>query len=139
MHITRWLAVLTALVLILTCFFPWVSIDRQSIVIGGFHATVTDYGKPGIIHSFISSLCILLLLLNRLWTIRTGFFVSTINIAWSIRNYFLLSACKAGICPQKLPALYLLVICSFLLTILIALSGISPKKLGQAPDQDAII
>lgn len=119
MQFSKWLAILAALAVVGACFFPWVIVEERQVSIGGFHATINDYGKPGLLHAFFCGICVLFLLINRVWSIRTSFFISAINIAWALRNFFLISACRGGICPAKQPALYLLLIFSVLLTVLI--------------------
>jgi hypothetical protein len=130
MQFMKWVAVVVAGVLITACFYPWVSIESKNIVIGGFHSTISDYGKPGIMHAFICSICILFILLQRSWSLRTAFFLSVFNIAWAARNYFILSSCRGGLCPEKLPALYLVLITSLLFTILIVFIPVRRKVIS---------
>jgi hypothetical protein len=52
----------------------------------------------------------LLLLLNKIWSIRTAFFISAFNIAWGIRNFIVISACSGGLCPEKHTAIYVILI-----------------------------
>ena len=42
------------------------------------------------------------------------------NFAWAVRNYFVLSQCEGGDCPQRQPALYFVALSS-LLTLVAAL------------------
>jgi hypothetical protein len=118
MQFSKWPAVVAAFVVIAACFFPWVTIESKQAYIGGFHSSVTDYGKPGVLHAFLCGLCIIFLLVARVWSVRAAFFISALNIAWAMRNFFLISACQAGICPVKQPALYVVVVASILLTLL---------------------
>jgi len=124
----RWISVLLAAMVIAACFFPWVIIESRHFTIGGFHSDVNDLGKPGIIHCFLSSLFILFLLINKAWSLRTAFFLSTINIAWAVRNFILVTACGRGECPVKQPALYFLIAGSILMTITVLLVRIDEKK-----------
>ncbi|MFL5738830.1 MAG: hypothetical protein ACJ75B_01325 [Flavisolibacter sp.] len=126
MQVFRWIALAMAVVLIISCFYPWVSIEPGNIVISGFHSDISDYGKPGILHAFITALCILFLLFNRAWSIRTAFFVSVFNIAWAFRNFMILAACRGGICPVKHIAVYMVLLSSIAFSILIAI--IKPKQ-----------
>src|SRR6476620_10079719 len=125
----KWLAVLMALAVIASCFFPWVIIPETHIIISGFHSDYTGFGKPGIMHVFFCSLFILLILLHKNWSLRTAFFLSAFNIAWAGRNYFLVSSCRAGTCPDKQAALYILLACSLLMAIFVLFvrPGQSPK------------
>jgi hypothetical protein len=119
MKSTRWLAIIFCLVVIGSCFFPWVHIESRDIYFGGFKSDSNTYGKPGILHVFLCSVCMLFLLINKIWSVRACFFVSAFNIAWAARNFFLMSSCSGGDCPVKLPAFYVLLIGSLLVTVFI--------------------
>jgi hypothetical protein len=38
-------------------------------------------------------------------------------MAWAIRNYFIISACRGGDCPEKYTSIYLLLLASFLMLL----------------------
>ena len=101
----------------IACFFPWVTIESKNIVVSGVDASGTSFGKPGYMHLLMASLTIVLLLFRNMTTLRISIFLTAFNAAWSIRNYIVISSCYGGICPQKQPALYLIVVASFLLLI----------------------
>lgn len=120
---------LTAVLVITSCFFPWVSIEEKNFMIGGFYSKgTTQYGKPGLLHTVFCVLYILLLLINRVWSIRTAFFIAALNIAWAIRNFILISACAGGECPEKHTGLYVILIGSVLLVILTAFIDVPKSK-----------
>lgn len=124
----RWLAILTAAMVIIACFFPWVSVDSKNFMVGGFRSSANNrFGEPGILQLSFCSICILLLLINRVWSIRTAFFIAAFNIAWALRNFVVLSACSGGLCPEKHVALYVLLIGSFLLIGLISFVEVRPR------------
>ncbi len=116
MQIMRWIAFLLALAVIIACFYPWVLYPGGGRV-EGFYSDNRVWGRPGLIHTALCSIYLLLLLFNKMWSLRLAFFVSMINIAWAIRNFFLLGACEAGICPEKQTALYVVFFGSLLTTI----------------------
>jgi hypothetical protein len=116
MRSIRWLAILIAGLIITACFFTWVSVDEKKFVIGGFYSsTSSTFGQPGLFHLIFCALYILFLLVNRIWSIRTAFFISAFNLAWAIRNFIVISACSGGTCPEKHTALYTILIGSILL------------------------
>ncbi len=114
----RWLAITAAIVLIIACFFPWVTISSKNIVVSGVDATGTSFGKPGYMHLLMAGLTIILLLIRNMITLRITIFLTAFNAAWSIRNYIVISSCYGGICPEKQGALYTIVAVSFLLLVL---------------------
>ena len=118
MRSVRWLALLTAVLIITACFFTWVSIEGKGFMIGGFFSKGTDqYGKPGLLHTILSSLYIFFVLLNKVWSIRTAFFIAAFNVSWAVRNFALISACSGGECPEKHTGLYVILVGSVLLII----------------------
>jgi hypothetical protein len=126
MQFSKWLALLMAIILFSACFFPWVTIEQKQIVISGFQSDVSNYGKPGIIHTVISITCLVFLFLNKPWSVRAAFFISTLNIAWAFRNFTLISACRGGMCPVRHTALYIVVVASIAFTLSILL--FKPKE-----------
>jgi hypothetical protein len=133
MRFSKWLSLLTAIILISACFFPWVTVEQKHIVISGFHSDISNYGKPGIVHIIITTLCLLFLFLNKTWSVRAAFFISTLNIAWAFRNFTLISACRGGICPVRHTALYIVVIASIVFTLTILL--FKPKEVIEKKSQ----
>ena len=119
MQSIRWLAILTAGIIITACFFTWVSVDAKSFFFFFFYSSVNNrFGQPGILHVSFCTIYILFLLLNKVWSIRTAFFVSAFNVAWAVRNYIVISACNGGLCPEKHTGLYTVLIGSMLLIVL---------------------
>src|SRR5574337_1040446 len=128
MQSIRWYCVLTAAVIITACFFTWVSIDTKNFFVGGFFSSENSrFGQPGILHTAFSAIIILFLLLNRIWSVRTAFFVSAFNVAWAIRNYIVISACSGGECPEKHTGLYTILIGSILLLVLTPFVNVRSK------------
>lgn len=127
MQSIRWLAVLAAALIITACFFTWVNVDKTDYFIGGFYSgRKNQFGQPGILHVIFCGTCILFFMINKVWSLRSAFFISAFNVAWAARNFFLISACSEGVCPEKHTALYVILIASFALTVLAAF--IQPKQ-----------
>lgn len=119
MQSIRWLSILTAIVIITACFFTWVSVESKDFFVGGFVSSDNSrFGEPGILHVSFCAIIILFLLINKVWSVRTSFFVAAFNVAWAVRNYVVISACSGGVCPEKHTGLYTILIGSILLLIL---------------------
>jgi hypothetical protein len=86
-------------------------------------ATGTDFGKPGLLNIVISGATILFFLVPRIWAKRTNVFLAAVNLAWSVRNYLLVSTCLMGECPSKQPALFVLLF----LALVVQLMSFLPK------------
>ncbi len=117
----KWLSLTALAVLLVSCFLPWASIEHRGITVTGFHAEAMGLGKPGLLHVIFSSLILFFLLLNKIWSFRTAFFLSAFNIAWGVRNFITVSTCSGGECPTKHLALYVVLIAPVLATILMLL------------------
>jgi hypothetical protein len=118
MQSIRWLSVLTAIVIITACFFTWVSVASKGFFVGGFFSSDERFGEPGILQTAFCLIYVVLILLNKIWSVRTAFFVSAFNLAWAIRNYIVVSACSGGVCPEKHTGLYTILIGSILILVL---------------------
>jgi len=113
----KWTGIAAALLLIISCFSTWVIITSKNIVISGVDATGTNFGKPGYFNLLMTFFFIVFTLIPRIWAKRVNLLVTAMNSAWAIRNYFIISACQGGDCPEKHTGLYLLLIASLLMLI----------------------
>ena len=111
------LAIATAIGLLASCFFTWVTIPINNIVVSGVQAEGTSFGKPGFMHIFLACIYIVLVILNKNWSKRAAFFLSALNVGWAFRNFLLISACHMGICPVKHAALYFIILFSIAMLV----------------------
>ena len=114
----KWTGLLAALALIIACFFPWVFIESKNITVTGVQSAGTTFGRAGYFHFVMASLYLLFHFTPRVWAKRVNVLVAALNIGWAARNYFLISGCSGGECPEKKVGLYIVLIAS--LTMLIA-------------------
>jgi hypothetical protein len=126
------IGIIAVLILAILCFMPWSYIASRQLTVSGMHAEGTNFGKPGLFHLILCGLMIMLFLIPRIWAKRTNVFVAALNLAWAFRNYLLISACMMGECPEKKPALYLILI----LAVLAQLMALLPK-VNMAPKPGA--
>ncbi|GAB3428182.1 hypothetical protein [Niabella aquatica] len=114
---SQWFAVIGVIILVAACFLPWIHIEDPAITITGIDTTGTRYGKPGYVH-FVWAACILLgTFIPKIWAKRINLLFGAVNLAWAIRNFGILPKCEGGICPEKLPGLYLVLAASVILMI----------------------
>ncbi len=107
-----------ALALIVICFLPWSFIASRQLTVSGLSATGTNFGKPGVFNIIMTCTALLLFAVSRVWAKRANVFICAINLAWSIRNYILLSTCSLGECPDKKPALYALIVLAVIMQVM---------------------
>jgi hypothetical protein len=124
MRYSTWIGVGSVLLLALACTMPWVLIPSKQLVISGIDASGTRYGKPGYLHLLLGFFYLLFTLVPAVWAKRANLLVVAFNLAWTIRNFLILSLCRGGECPQRLYGLYLLAIASILMLI----AALLPKK-----------
>ena len=113
----KWLGTVAAIVLIISSFSTWVVITSKNIVVTGIDATGTIFGKPAYFNLLFTVLFLIFSFIPRIWAKRINVVVTAFNLAWAVRNYFVLSTCRAGDCPEKHIALYLLVGASVLMLV----------------------
>jgi hypothetical protein len=112
MQFIKPLGLLAALAVIIFCFLPWVYIESGGITVTGMSAKGTNFGKPGLLHLVFTGLYLALFVIPRVWSRRLNLLFATINFAWAVRNFFLISTCYGGECPVKKPGLYGILACS---------------------------
>ena len=113
----KWLGLLATIALIVSCFYPWVFIEQGNIVVSGINADGTTYGKPGYFHFLMSAFYLSFYFTPRIWAKRMNLLIGALNLGWAIRNYFIISACAFGECPQKKWALYVTLISSIFMLV----------------------
>ena len=127
MNFTKWLSVGAAIVLIIACFLPWVTIQGIGTISGV--AAPERFGKPAYFHFICIALFFIGLFSNKLWTKYMAVVAAAFNIAWSIRS-FTFSSCEGGICPEKHIALYITLVASILMMIGIAFAKVQQKPVS---------
>jgi hypothetical protein len=119
----KWIGIIATIVLIIACFYPWVYIESENINITGLSAAIMKLGKPAYFHFLMAAFYLSFHFTPRIWAKRWNLLVAALNLSWSVRNFFLVSACAAGECPQKKWALYVVLIAS----VVMMLAALFPK------------
>ena len=112
MRFTRLLPFAAVLLLIISCFLPWMTVESKNITITGVDTKGTLFGKPGYLHFIWAALYTFFLLVPKVWAKRAALGLAGFNIAWAVRNFLLLPACQLGDCPVRREGLYLLLTAS---------------------------
>ena len=113
----KWMGIVAAILLVVSCFLRWVTIASKNIVITGLDAAGTNYGRPGYFNLLMTLFFVVFTLIPKIWAKRINLLVTALNFAWTLRNYFVITACMAGECPKKHIGIYLLMLASFLMLI----------------------
>ena len=124
MRYSNWLGIAAVLLLVIACIMPWVLIPSKELVISGIDASGTRYGKPGYLHLLLGFFYLIFTLIPAVWAKRFNLLVVAFNLAWTLRNFLILSMCRGGECPQRLTGLYLVALAGVLMLI----AALFPKK-----------
>lgn len=124
MKYSQRIGILAAVVILALCFLPWSFIPSRQITVTGVSAIGTNFGKPGLMNIAMCVLMLVMFAVPALWAKRTNVFAAAINLAWSVRNYILVSTCMMGECPEKKIALYLLVVFSVVTQLMALLAKV---------------
>lgn len=128
MRYMKWIGLLAVVLLVVSCFFPWVIIPSKNIVVSGVDSTGTNFGKPGYAHFILGFFFVLFHLVPKLWAKRINLLIVALNLAWAIRNYLIISMCREGECPEKQVGLWLVLAASALMLIAALFPDIQLKQ-----------
>lgn len=117
MRYMKWIGLAAAVLLIVSCFIPWVFIESRNITVSGIDAAGTNFGKPGYFHFFMLVFFLLFSFIQKVGVKRANLLITALNLGWAIRNYFVISSCQGGDCPLKKAGLYLMLIASVLMMV----------------------
>ena len=117
MRYMKWIGLLAAALLIVSCFIPWVFIESRIITVTGVDSTGTNFGKPGYFHLLLTAIFLICTFIQRTGAKRTNLLITALNLGWAIRNYFIISACQGGDCPVKKTGIYMMLLASVLMMV----------------------
>ena len=126
------MGILAVLLQVAAAFLPWVYIESKELALTGLDTTGTNYGKPSYLHILFAAFFLLFTLIPRLWAKRVNLLVVALNLAWALRNFFMVSSCQGGECPVKKAGLFL----SLLASVLMLLSALFPDMRLPAEKKD---
>jgi len=111
---------------------PLVIIESKNLTITGWSSTGTNFGLPGKFIMYIGTLALIFFALPFVWAKRFNMAFAALLIAWSFRNFMVLSTCQMGECPQKQFALYACIVISIAILIMTFLPKIKLPKSNNA-------
>lgn len=117
MRYMKWIGLMAVILLVVSCFTPWVLIASKNITVSGVDSTGTNFGKPGYFHFIMAFFFTIFHLVTRLWAKRWNLVIVALNTAWAAKNFFIISACREGECPEKQAGLYLILLASVLMLV----------------------
>lgn len=113
----KWIGLVAAVLLIVSCFIPWVFIESANITLTGMDTTGTNFGKPGYFHFVLAGIFLLCTFVQRIWAKRLNLLITALNVGWAVRNIFVLAACSGGDCPERKTGIWLMLVASVLMLL----------------------
>jgi hypothetical protein len=123
------IGIAACLMLIISCFLPWVYYADINQTFSGFYSYNNEYGRPGKFLVFFGVLILTFMLLPKVWAKRANLFICALTLAYAIKTFILFGSCYNNYCPQKLFSLYLVVGCT---VIMLIASGFPDLKLNDS-------
>jgi hypothetical protein len=118
MKYSNYIGVVIAIGLIIVCYVPWVYIPSIQTVLTGMNTPHTNFGHPGLLNVILSVIAIIFFITPKVWAKRSNIFLVTFNMAWSVRNFVLVTHCELGECPEKRWGIYALMLLSTMLLLM---------------------
>ncbi len=117
MKYSKWVGLLSVALLFIASFQPWVLIVSKNIIVTGMNGGATNFGKPALMNLFVSVIAAVFFLVPSIMAKRANLFFCAFNLAWSLRDYIIVSTCRAGECPEQKFGLYLFMFYALLIMI----------------------
>lgn len=118
MKYSQWIGILAAVALGVICFFPWTYYPDLKTYFTGFYSHENMYGKPYKLFMVLGGIAILFFALNKIWAKRANLLVCAFMVAYSIRIFFVFTACYKGICPEKQFGIYVVILAPFIMLLM---------------------
>lgn len=115
MKLFKWLGIIAAIVLVISCFLPWTYHPDIQKTFTGFFSENAVYGRPGILIVTLASISILLILIPKVWAKRINIFIVGILLAFAIRCFMIFTGCYVGICPEKKAGIWIMLFSTIIL------------------------
>ncbi|HEY0609008.1 MAG TPA: hypothetical protein VGD35_05115 [Chitinophaga sp.] len=96
-----------AVIIIVSAFLPWLTIESKQLVFTGLQTKGSNFGEPGKLNIILAVIAGLLFIVKQQWAQRVNVFITGFLIAWTFRNMILFARCEMGECPHKEIGLYL--------------------------------
>lgn len=120
-----------SIALVIICTLPWVYIPSLQLYLTGINGKASaelNFGSQISSHGFLATAMIICFFVSKIWSKRLNVFLGAINLAWAFKNFLIFSMCRGGECPEKQPALYLLIVFAIIMFVMSLLPKLDVKK-----------
>ncbi|MBK7434973.1 MAG: hypothetical protein IPI66_14520 [Chitinophagaceae bacterium] len=103
-----WIGLAACVLLIVSCFLPWLYYADLNQSFTGFYSYKNEYGRPGKFLLVMTVLIMVFMVLPKVWAKRSNLFLCALTVAYAFKTYVLFTSCYNNYCPQKLAGIYLM-------------------------------
>ena len=125
-------AIITCLLLIATCFIPWVHYNSINETFTGFHVTKFStnvyYGKAGKIIASLAIINFICTIIPSLFLKRLNMFTTALLFAYCIRTYVLFTGSLFDGQVEKYAGIYLIVLLSLAMVVFSVFPSLEEEK-----------
>lgn len=121
------------LAFVVVAWMPWIYIPSLHVSVKGMDDGGTIFGKPALFNLICCAFSLIFFAIPRLWAKRGNIFAATMNLAWALKNFIILSICRQGECPDRKAALFLMFLFALGIEIMAFLPKMPVQKKG-APE-----
>jgi hypothetical protein len=133
--IAHYTGLAACLLLIIACFLPWAYYADINEIFTGFYSYKNEYGRPGKFIVVVAAVVFVFMLLPKVWARRTNLFLCALLLGYAIKTYILFTSCYNAYCPEKKPAIVLMLLC----TVLLMIAAVFPHlKINDIKEKDAV-
>lgn len=129
---SKWIGIFGVILLIIAAYQPWIYIVSKDFTISGMHTKGTNFGRPALMNIYMAALATIFYLVPTIMAKRANIFVCAFGLAWALRNFIIISTCRAGECPEKQYGLYLY--CAA--TVIMMVAAFSPDLKLKEPKEE---
>lgn len=76
----------------------------------GMYSYNNNYGRPGKFLIIAVGVVVLMFVIRKIWAKRINMFLCVLIVAYAIKSFILFSGCYKGICPDKQPGIWIMLI-----------------------------
>ena len=131
MKYSQYIGIVVAIALVVICTLPWVYIPSLQIYLTGINGKASaelNFGSQIKSHGFLATIMIICFFVSKIWSKRLNVFLGAVNLSWAFKNFLIFTMCRGGECPEKQPAIYLLVVFAAIMFIMTLLPKLDVKK-----------
>lgn len=131
MKYSQVLGIIAAIVLMLSGLVNWTWYPDIKEYFTGFYSYNNTYGRPGIAFIVLGIIAIIFYLVPRIWAKRWNVFFCAIILAFAVRTFITFSGCYRGICPERQPGIWVMIVSAALMMVAALLPDLRLKKTSE--------